>query len=244
MEIKHKNLLISAAVINMLIGLFFIICGIFEFTGILQTKANNVTETIGIQLSYLVLVSDFLVFCSGLITLFNRKSITHINLQIFMGIITLAWPMFLSISLLFTQLKINIRLMIMTITALYYVISVLVVKITNEEFIKTRTFNPSALISASGKRSQSVNVTSVFNHSPGITANKNIAQSMGNFAAGINPKNRVHLNISSLLKGTRMTNSGGFLMRVFGGHKRHNVNSLGKMFNKRRARGKRFRFPR
>jgi hypothetical protein len=28
MEIKHKNLLISAAVINMLIGLFFIICGI------------------------------------------------------------------------------------------------------------------------------------------------------------------------------------------------------------------------
>lgn len=243
MEIKHKNLLLSASIINALVGLFFIICAVFEFTGIIQTKANNVTETIGIQLSYLVLIGDVLILSSSLLSIFTRKTAALLNLQIILGIVALAWPMFLSISLLFTQAKINIRLVIMTLTALFYIISVLVVKITNDEFVKSHTFNPTAIINASGKRSQSVDVKSIFNHTSAMTSNKNIAQSVGNLAAGMNTHHAPKINVSALLKGRRAGNNLGFMSRMLNRHRRHNMNSLGKIFNGRRPKGRRFRFP-
>ena len=74
MNIKHNKLLFVAAVIDALLGLFYLICGILEFTDALHTKANTVTETIGVQLSYLVFVSSILTTTTGALSIIKNKS--------------------------------------------------------------------------------------------------------------------------------------------------------------------------
>ena len=65
MNIKYKKLLFVAAVTNALLGLFLFVCSLLEFTGIIQTQAHNVTETIGIHVSYLIFLSAILITVSA-----------------------------------------------------------------------------------------------------------------------------------------------------------------------------------
>ena len=173
MNIKHSKLLFVAGIIDTLLGMFYFICGILEFTDMLSTKAHNVTETIGVQLSYLVFVSTILIIITGVLTIVNHKSLRLLNLRVFTGVVALAWPLFLSITLFFTQLQINIRLMTMSLASLFYIIAVLIVKITNDEFSKGVNFNPSAMIASSGKRARSVDINAVMSAGTGKLHQKN-----------------------------------------------------------------------
>ena len=79
MNIKYKKLLFVAAITNLLLGLFLFVCSILEFTGIIQTQAHNVTETIGVHVSYLVFLSAILIALSGLLTVIFNKTLAYLK---------------------------------------------------------------------------------------------------------------------------------------------------------------------
>lgn len=234
MNIKYKKLLLVAAIIDVCIGLFLFVSGMLEFAGIAQTKADNITETIGIQLSYLIFLSCVFISLSGITSIVSYKRASNLNLQIFLGVISLAWPLFLTISLLFTQLIINIRLVISVLVSLFYVVAVLIVKISNADTIKNYKFNPSAIISSQGKRTQSIEIGNILSHSQsGKAKNANVLQSFGTNLTG---KSGRRLNFNRLFVGRRRT-SRGFGKVFYVRHKRHSVNILSNMFQGRfRAR--------
>ena len=241
MNIKHNKLLLVASVIDALLGLFYLVCGILEFTDALHTKANTVTETIGVQLSYLVFVSSILTTATGTLSIFKNKTLHMLNLRVFMAVITLAWPLFLSITLFFTQFQINIRLMTMTLSSLFYIIAVLIVKITNDEFGKSVNFNPSAMIAASGKRAHSVDLGAMMNVGTGKLHQKNFAQTVESLASAIKPK-RSHSGIlQGLFTGKRRFGNGNFFKGLYGGQKRRSANIIATLFYKNRRRGKWFK---
>lgn len=241
MNIKHNKLLFVAAVIDTLLGLFYLICGILEFTNALHTKANTVTETIGVQLSYLVFVSSILTTATGALSVVKNKTLNLLNLRVFMGVITLAWPLFLSITLFFTQLQINIRLLTMTLASLFYIIAALIVKITNDEFSKGFNFNPSAMIASSGKRARSVDLGAMMNSGAGKMHQKNFAQTVENIASTIKPQ-RIHGGVMQrLFVGKRRLGGGNIFKGFYGGHKRRSANIVASLFNNKRRRPRRFR---
>ncbi len=240
MNIKYKKLLFVAAVTNALLGLFLFVCSILEFTGIIQTQAHNVTETIGIHVSYLVFLSAILITISGLLTIIFNKTLAYLNAQILIGVVSLAWPLFLSISLFFTQLTINIRLLATVAVSLFYVISILIVKIANDEFVKNYKFNPSGLISSMGKRTQSVDLANMF--SRGATAkakHANLVQSMGNLATTIKPRHTFSFGLKFLTSGKRRSTS-GLGRRLYSGQKRRSANIVASLFRGRRRPRRRF----
>ncbi len=240
MNVKHRKLLFVAGIINILLGLFYIGSGVLEFTNALQTTAHTITQTIGVQLSYLVFVSAILTTAAGVMAIIYSKTLSFINTRVFLGITSLAWPLFLSIALFFTQLQINIRLSTMTLASLFYVIAVLIVKITNTEFSKGVKFNPSAMISSSGKRAKSVNIASAMSATTGKLQQKNIAHTVENIASTMKPHKPSSLNLRWLFAGKRRTGN-SFFKSFYSGHKRRNVNVLASLFGNKRRRS-RFRF--
>ncbi|MGN1116127.1 MAG: hypothetical protein ACI4TH_06150, partial [Candidatus Ornithomonoglobus sp.] len=182
MNLKHIKLLTISSIINVGLGTFLIICGLLEFTGILYTNANTTIESVGVQLSYLVFVSGVLVFISGLITIMVRKTMNHINMLILLGVVALAWPIFVSISLFFSQLIICIRLLPTMLSSLFYVIAILIVKITNEALRKVHKFNPTAHVESLGKRKTSIDVAKVLGGGKGKAKSGNGLQAIGNLA--------------------------------------------------------------
>ena len=240
MNIKHSKLLFVAGIIDTLLGMFYFICGILEFTDMLSTKAHNVTETIGVQLSYLVFVSTILIIITGVLTILNHKSLRLLNLRVFTGVVALAWPLFLSITLFFTQFQINIRLMTMSLASLFYIIAVLIVKISNDEFSKSVNFNPSAMIASSGKRARSVDINAVMSAGTGKLHQKNIMQTVESLTANVKTK-RSHGGIfQGLFVGKRKLGSGNVFRGFYGGHKRRSAN-ITSLFNGKRRRPRRFR---
>ena len=237
MNIKHKKLLFIAGVINAIIGVFYFFNSIIEFTNILQTKANTLVQTAGIQLSYLIFISAIFTTLAGIAAIVNRNSIRLINLRVFLGILSLAWPLFLSITLLFTRVIINIRLLTMTLAALFYVTSVLIVKITNAEFTKNVKFNPSAIISSSGKREKSANIGSVVSSTAVKVQNKNFTHTFKNISSSINTRKHSFGNLQALFSGKRKNNV-GFFKGLYSGKKRRSVNFLASI---NRRGGRRFR---
>ncbi len=165
MKIKYIKLLSVASYINLFLGVFLIICSIVEFTGLLKTDANTSIETGGVQLSYLVFISGILVFISGLFTLLNRHTMDKTNLQIVIGASSLAWPIFVSIALFFAQMIICVRLVPTTLSSLFYMIALMIVKITNESLKRAHKFNPSAHVEAMGKRKAGVNIANAIGSS-------------------------------------------------------------------------------
>ncbi len=165
MSLKHMKLLVIASYINLFLGIFLIICGIVEITGLLKTDAATAIETAGIRLSYLVFVSGVLVFIAGLFTLIKQRTMENTNMQIIIGSAALAWPIFVSIALFFAQRTICIRLLPTMLSSLFYMISIMIVKITNESLRKVHKFNPSAHIDALGKRKSKINVANIMNSS-------------------------------------------------------------------------------
>ena len=162
MNLKHMKLFTVASFIDLFLGLFLIICGIVEFTGIMKTEAATVIETGGIQLSYLVFVSGILAFACGLFSLIDKKAMAMINLQILLGAASLAWPVFVSIALFFSQRTICIRLLPTILSSLFFIIALMIVKVTNESLKKVRKFDPKKHVDAMGKRHSSVNVANMF----------------------------------------------------------------------------------
>ena len=79
------KLLVIASYINLFLGIFLIICGIVEITGLLKTDAATAIETAGIRLSYLVFVSGVLIFIAGLFTLIKQRTMENTNMQIIIG---------------------------------------------------------------------------------------------------------------------------------------------------------------
>ncbi len=218
MELKHSKPFFVATIINMGLGAFLIVCGILEFVGILQTNANSYIQTVGVQLSYLVFISGALVFVSGAISFFDRKIMGMVNLQIFLGLLSLAWPIFVSISLFFSQLIICIRLLPTMLASLFYMITLLIVKITNDELNKKHKINTSMMIT--GKRKKRVDVAATMNSRHGKKASTKNISNIGGFAG----KFRKSASVSNIAKriygGSRRKSSGSVSKRLYSG-KRH-----------------------
>lgn len=238
MNIKYKKVLLVASIINFAVGIFLFICGMLEFTGILQTNAHNVTETIGVNVSYLVFVSAILIMLSGIVSLSTYNRLYLINLQVFLGVLGLAWPLFLQISLFFTQLTINIRLVLTVLVALFYIIAILIVKIANDEFIKSVKFNPSGIIAQSGKRKNSVSFERLFNNTNAKVHTANVVQSaisvLGNASK---PKKSFQPNIQRLFVGKRKSGK-NLAKRFYSSGRRRSSNSLGRIFGSLATRRK------
>ena len=218
MNLKHMKFLKIASVINLLLGSVLIIMGLLEFTNIMETKANTVIESVGVQLSYLVFISGILVFVSGGVSLINRKNIAGINLQILLGVIALAWPVFVSISLFFSQLFICIRLLPTMMSALFYVIAVLIVKITNEALKKTHKFNPKGHFETAGKRNSGVDISRVFNSNTPTRKARPMhkIQSLGSNASG---KRKNILSVFRILQSPGKRRSGKNFNFLYAGAK-------------------------
>lgn len=214
MELKHIKLLTVASVINALLGAFLICSGLLEFSGIISTKADTMYHAIGVQLSYLVFISGMFTFASGGLTVLARKDMSNINFQIFIGVISLAWPIFVSISLFFAENVICIRLLPTMFASLFYMIAILIVKITNDALRKSHKFNPSTHIANLGKRKQNVNVTKVFNN-PNQRKHSTVHQrKISVLFAKIRPKKHSLSGNKLLYSGTRRKHhgkAGGFL---------------------------------
>ena len=238
MNIKHKKLLFIAGVINAIIGVFYLSNSIIEFANILQTKANTLIQTAGVQLSYLICISAIFTTLAGITAILNRNSLRLINVRVFLGTLSLAWPLFLSVTLLFTRVIINIRLLTMTLAALFYVTSVLIVKITNSESTKNVKFNPSAIISSSGKRAKSANIGSVVSSTAVKVQNKNFTHTFENISSSIKTHKHSFLNLQSFFSGKRKNNA-GFFRGLYSGKKRRSVNFLASMNRRGRRRFRR-----
>lgn len=238
MEFKYIKPLVVASIINVCLGAFLFICGILEFTNILPTPANNSIRTVGVQLSYLVFISGVFLLASGGITFLNRKTMRFVNLQIFAGVTTLAWPIFVSIALFFTTIPhtINIRLIPSTMEALFYIISLFIVKITNETLSKTHRINTQML--QTGKRKVGVNVANVLNNAGGDTKKASVnIKALGGVVQGFKTKNAAQIGSKIFISGKRRS-SGNPLKRLFSGQRRHSGGGLAKRLysGKRRRR--------
>lgn len=158
MNLKHYKLLKTSGYINMFLGLAIIIIGIGEFMGIIQSNSSNIIQSMGVALSPLVFISGIFCALSGGLAVFLPKTNPKINLQVFAGVLSLGWPIFISVALLFAEHMICIRLLPTTLTSLFYIIAVLIVKITNEAFKKTHQLNPQAIFRSMGKRKGRVSI--------------------------------------------------------------------------------------
>ena len=237
MDFKYIRLLKIAAIINISLGVFLFICGILEFTNILPTPANNSIRTVGVQLSYLVFISGILLFASGGLTLLHRKTMRFVNLQIFAGVTSLAWPIFVSIALFFTTIPhtINIRLIPSTLSALFYIIALLIVKITNESLSRAHKIN--TRIMQTGKRKQGVNVAAVLSNAGGSKKSSVNVQSILGSAASIKTNNSAAAGAKRLFSGRRRSGGNPF-KRLFNGQRRRSGGGLAKILysGKRRRR--------
>lgn len=237
MEFKYIRLLKIAAIINVSLGVFLFVCGILEFTNILPTPANNSIRTVGVQLSYLVFISGILLFASGGLTFLYRKTMRFVNLQIFAGVTALAWPIFVSIALFFTTIPhtINIRLIPSTLAALFYIVALLIVKITNETLSKTYKIN--TLMLQTGKRKQGVNVAAVLNSAGGSTKKSSVDVKAILGGANFKTKNSVASGAKRLFSGKRKTGGNPF-KRLFQGQRKRSGGGLAKRLysGKRRRR--------
>ncbi len=230
MNIKYNKVLLIASIINLIVGIFLFVCGILEFTGILQTNAHNVTETIGVNVSYLVFLSAVFILISGVFSIITYNRLVFVNLQVFFGVVGLAWPLFLQISLFFTQLTINIRLVLTILVALFYVIAILIVKIANAEFIKSVKFNPSGIIANSGKRKNSVSFEKIFNNTGGKIHKANVIQSaVGVLGNSTKLKRSFNPNMKWLFNGKRRKGT-NLSKRLYSGSRRRTSTSVSRMF--------------
>ena len=233
MELKYIKPLIVSSIINMGLGAFLFIFGILEFTNIVPTDANTIYRTVGVQLSQLVFISGLLLFLSGALSFLYRKTMEFINLQIFIGVVSLAWPIFVSIALFFTTIPhtINIRLIPSILSALLYIICVLIVKIANEALRKSRRIN--TRMGQTGKRKRSANIRAIFSstrsskrQSKDIGALRGVAESFKTVnAASIGSKvlfsggrRRSKFNpFKRIMNGSRRRSGGGFMKRLYSG---------------------------
>lgn len=229
MNIKYKKVLLVAAIIDFTVGIFLFVCGLLEFTGILQTSAHNVTETIGVNVSYLVFISAILIMISGAVSISTYNRLYLVNLQVFLGVLGLAWPLFLQISLFFTQLTINIRLVLTVLVALFYIIAILIVKIANDEFVKSVKFNPSGIIAQLGKRKNSISFEKLFNSGNGKAHKVNVVQSaIGILGNASKPKRRFQPNVQRLFVGRRKSNK-RIGKKFYANSRRRSSNVIGRL---------------
>lgn len=239
MNFKYIKPLIVSSIINLGLGGFLFIFGILEFLGIADTPANTVYRAIGIQLSFLVFISGLLLLASGGLTLIFRKTMFLVDLQMFIGIAALGWPIFVSIALYFSTRPhvITIRLIPSILAALFYVICILIVKITNEALRTEHKLNTH--IGQSGQRKRSINVGAMLTNASGTQKHTGPSiNSLRGVAESFQPKNaaaagakmlfsggrrRSRFNPFKLMNGQRRRRGGGLMKRLYSGsrHRRH-----------------------
>ncbi len=209
-NMKHSKLLKIATIINLCLGAFLIICGILEFIGLLPTPADRVYNAVGIKLSTLVFISGMLIFISALFTLLSND-LHNINTLIFIGVSSLAWPIFISIALFFstTPHLICIRLVPTMMTSLFYVIAIMIVKISNEALRRTHKFNPQSLMQ--GKKKSNVDIASVFRGNVERKAkSSHSVQSIGDIATKFNSKRGFSIQRLFMHSGKKRSSGKGF----------------------------------
>ncbi len=217
MEIKYTKILNISSLINVLIGLFLVVCGLLEFIGIIKTEAATEISSGGIRLSYLIFVGAVLVFVCGLTTLLNIKTMQKAALQLILAIGALAWPIFVSIALFFAQNLICIRLLPIMLASLFYIICLIVVLIANDSLGRNKVkISPSEHIAALGKSAHRVNVMSALKPS-GKKASRNV--DISNIGSKINISKK-HKHSFSIYSGSRRR-----------GH--INIKKIGRLFSRR-----------
>ena len=220
MEIKYKKPLVIASIIDFLLGAFLAICGLLEFTGILNTPANNSISTLGVQLSYVVFISGVLVLISGIVTFLDRKRFYRINLEIFLGLVALAFPIFISVVLIL-QAIICIRLIPTILASLFYMIAILIVKLSNDEMRKTHKLNTTKL-EVGERRKQGVNIASIFKKGSsrsGRTKQANIS-SIGGLASVSRSHSNPLAKLQKAMRGKRKRHGGGLGKRLYSGSRK------------------------
>lgn len=236
MNLKHVKVLNIASLIDVFLGAFLIGCGIFEFTGIIDTNAATSIEAGGIQLSYLVFVSGLLVFICGMLAFLDRKDMAHINLHILLAAASLAWPVFVSLVLFFTQMTICLRLVPTTLSSLFFIISVMIVKVANESLRKVHKFDPSRSVGtiAGEKRKTGINVSHALQGGGKRKTGINISHALQGGG-----KRRNGVNVSHMMHGGAKHSSHSFdIRRVLNGHaKSSHKHGKSMLYSGQRRRG-------
>lgn len=229
MSIRYKKLILSASIFNIIVGLFLLLSGISEFVGIINTQVHTVLETAGISLSYLIFINSMFILAAGVITVATHKKMQLMNLQMFLGIISLAWPLFLQISLFFTKLTINLRLVLSILTAMFYIISLFIVRISNNDILtKSYSINPSRMITQVGRRSSTTDISRIFKPAAPKLHKSNVVQSVGKLTAIVKPRKAVRIDSSRLLTGKRR--KGGLLAKFIYTNTRRRSTDITKLF--------------
>ena len=195
MKIKFKKPFFVAIMINLILGAFLILSGILEFTGIINKTNYSSIYTVGVQLSHLVFISGLLTFGSGLFSFFRYKDLKYLNLQILIGAVALAWPVFVALVLFFSQRIICIRLAPTLLASLYYIITILILKMGNEELNKTRKLHIGKVGKISDKRAaKGASVESLFKSKKNPTKQRsaNISSSMGKLSMKFKRHSSIH----------------------------------------------------
>ena len=217
MEIKYTKILNISSIINVLIGLFLILCGLLEFIGIINIDAATEIKSGGIQLSYLVFIGAVLIFVCGLTTLLNIKTMKKSALQLFFAICALAWPIFVSIALFFSQNLICLRLLPIMMASLFYIICLIIVLIANDNIGKNKfKISPSEHISALGRSAHHVNVMDVLKPS-----GKKISH---------------NIDISNIGSKIKLSKKHNHAFSIYSGSRRRghfNIKNIGKLFSGR-----------
>ena len=218
MKIKFKKPFFVAIMINLILGAFLIVAGILEFTGMINKTNYSSIYTVGVQLSHLVFISGLLTFGSGLFSFFRYKDLKYLNLQIIIGAVALAWPVFVALVLFFSQKIICIRLAPTLLASLYYIVTILILKIGNEELNKTRKLRIGKVGKISDKRAaKGASVESLFKSKKNPTKQKsaNISSSMGRLSR----KFKKHSSIPTGIAHHRRRSNKNVLQNMF--RKRH-----------------------
>ena len=214
MKIKYKKPFFVAIMINLILGSFLIIAGILEFAGIINRTNYSSIYTVGVQLSHLVFISGLLTFGSGLFSFLRYRDLKYLDLQIIIGAVALAWPMFVALVLFFSQRIICIRLAPTLLASLYYIITILILKIGNEELNKTRKLHIWKIGQISDKRAaKGASVQALFKSKSNPTKQKSahFSSSMSKLSQKFKKRSSIH---SGMVHRRRRSNK-NILQNVF-----------------------------
>ena len=219
MQIKYKKPFMVAIIINISLGIFLVGACILEFAGIINQTDYNSVYTVGVRLSHLIFISGALTLASGILSLIRFNDLRYLTLQILLGVAALAWPIFVALALFFSQNMLCIRLLPTLLASLYYIITILVVKIGNESLNKTRKIKGNLEIGK--KRAQGASVQTIFKDAghQGRAKSANLSGVMGKLSGMMQIRHSGGF-MKRLFSGRRRYSHGGFMKRLFSGKRR------------------------
>ena len=219
MQIKHKKPFFVAIILNIALGIFLVGACALEFVGLINQTNYNSVYTVGLKLSHLIFISGALTLGSGLFSLIRFRDLRYLTLQILLGVAALAWPIFVALALFFSQHMICIRLLPTLLASLYYIITILIIKIGNESLNKTHKISGNLAIGK--KRAHGANVQSIFkdNGHQGRAKSANVSGALGSISSKMHRRHSGGF-MKKLFSGKRHQNHAGFMKKLFNGKRR------------------------